>query len=392
MSRPLKDLLDEEAVRSISADLRRAWPPFRSRSFVAACLHGLAGLELTGRAWHVAAAMRDHLPERFAEAADVVVRSLGPALPGTTSLGLSTLRYMPHAFLVQRWGLGDFEASMRYQRELTRRFTAESSIRAFLVEHPEATLARLREWALDPDPHVRRLVSEGTRPRLPWTPRLRAFQSDPRPVLELLELLRDDPERYVQRSVANSLNDVAKDHPGLAVETCRCWMRDATPGRAWIVRHALRVLVKQGDPAALEVLGVGAPPRVRVEAIRIAPRRARIGEEVRFSLRLVSTAREAQRLEVDHAVHFVKASGAARPKVFKLRRLELGAAEQVELSGRISLVQMSTRTHHPGRHRLELRVNGRVHALGSFEVRAAGPGRRVSPARPSPGRARPRRR
>ena len=117
------------------------------------------------------------------------------------------------------------------QRELTKRFCAEFSIRAFLVRHPEATYARLADWTGDENVHVRRLVSEGARPRLPWASRLRAFQEDPRPVIALLELLKDDPERYVQRSVANNLNDIGKDHPGVAVDLCRRWFDDASPAR-----------------------------------------------------------------------------------------------------------------------------------------------------------------
>src|SRR5262249_34126743 len=155
-----------------------------------------------------------------------------------------------------------FEPAMRAQYELTKRFSAESSIRAFLMQYPEATYARLLEWARDGSVHVRRLVSEGTRPRLPWAPRLRAFQDDPRPVIALLELLKDDPERYVQRSVANNLNDIGKDHPELAVEVCRRWSARTSPGRAWIVRHALRSLVKKGHRGALEAVGAGSRPKV----------------------------------------------------------------------------------------------------------------------------------
>jgi len=138
------------------------------------------------------------------------------------------------------------------------------------VRYPNETYARLLEWTRDRNVHVRRLVSEGTRPRLPWAPRLRAFQADPRPVIALLELLKDDPERYVQRSVANNLNDIGKDHPDLAVEVCRRWSASAPPGRAWIVRHALRSLVKTAHRGALETLGVGGKPRVQIGKARCA--------------------------------------------------------------------------------------------------------------------------
>ncbi|MGH2708582.1 MAG: DNA alkylation repair protein, partial [Actinomycetota bacterium] len=218
--------------------------------------------------------------------------------------------YMPHVFFVQKYGLDDFEAAMRVQYELTKRFSAESSIRAFLVRYPENTYARLVEWAHDESVHVRRLVSEGTRPRLPWAPRLRAFQEDPRPVIALLELLKDDPERYVQRSVANNLNDIGKDHPDLAVEVCRRWSTGASPGREWIVRHALRSLVKEAHRGALETLGVGGKPNVSVTGVRLVPPSVKLGGELRFSFEIASTGDRVQELLIDYAVHFVKANGA----------------------------------------------------------------------------------
>ncbi len=329
----------------------------------------LAGLELTARAWHVADVMYGHLPRPFTAAADVLIASLGPELARTDEFGMSPLRYMPHVFFVQKYGLDDFEAAMRAQYELTKRFSAESSIRAFLVRYPDKTYARLLEWARDENVHVRRLVSEGTRPRLPWAPRLRAFQEEPRPVIELLELLKDDPERYVQRSVANSLNDVGKDHPDLAVEICRRWLSGASAGRQWIVKHALRSLVKRAHRGALAVLGVAAKPKVRITRARLLPLNVRIGGELRFSFEIQATGNRTQKLLVDYAVHFVKANGATRPKVFKLRKIVLRPAARVALSGTVSFENMTTRRHYPGCHRLDVLVNGVAHPLARFEVR-----------------------
>lgn len=258
---------------------------------------------------------------------------------------------------------------MAAQYEITKRFSAEFCIRAFLVRHPERTLARLLDWARDESVHVRRLVSEGTRPRLPWAPRLRAFQQDPRPVIRLLELLKDDPERYVQRSVANNLNDISKDHPDLAVETCRRWLIGGALHRKWIVKHALRFLVKKGHRGALDTLGVGSRPDVTVGAVRLAPRGVKLGGELRFSFEVVSTGKRSQELLIDYVVHFVKANGATRPKVFKLRRIVLPPAARVELASAVSFADMTTRRHYPGRHRVDALINGVAHRLAEFEVR-----------------------
>jgi 3-methyladenine DNA glycosylase AlkC len=366
---PLKNLFDERAIRALARDLRRAHPRLSERGFVAACLRGLDELSLTARAAHIAEVMRRTLPEDFVAAAEILLRSLGPELASSDVFGLEPLLYMPHAVFVARFGLDHFEVSMRLQYELTKRFSAEGSIRAFLVKYPEATYERLIAWAKDPNVHVRRLVSEGTRPRLPWAPRLREFQRDPRPVIALLELLKDDPERYVQRSVANNLNDIGKDHPDVAVDLCQAWSNGAPEGRRWIVKHALRSLVKKGHRGALATLGVSAAPRVRVRAPKFEPRSVAIGGSLCVSFEIASTADVHQDLLVDYAVHFVKANGSRRAKVFKLRRLVLQGSARVRLDARVSFASMTTRKHYPGTHALDVLVNGETFPLGEFEVR-----------------------
>ncbi len=368
MAEELKHILGREAIRGIAVDLDRVCPSFRHGPFVEACLEGLADLALMARAWHIADALHAHLPGPFAAAARFLVASLGPKPAPGEETGLSPLRYMPHLCFVQRYGIDDFEAAMRAQYELTRWFSAEFSIRAFLVKYPEATHARLLEWTRDDNAHVRRLASEGTRPRLPWAPRLPAFQADPRPVIAVLERLKDDPERYVQRSVANNLNDIGKDHPDLLVGICRKWLTDASPERQWIVRHALRSLVKKGHGGALALLGVGARPDIRISDVCFTPRRVSIGDKLRFCFTLASTGKRPQDLLVDYAVHFVKANGGTRPKVFKLRRIDLPPAAEVELAGAVSFTDMTTRRHYPGRHRIDLLINGMTYPLTEFLV------------------------
>lgn len=257
---------------------------------------------------------------------------------------------------------------MRAQYELTQRFTAEFSIRVFLDREPERTLARLRDWTADPSPHVRRLVSEGTRPRLPWAPRLRRFQTDPRPVVDLLELLKDDPSLYVRRSVANNLNDIGKDNPDVLIETCRRWLVGATSGRRWLVRHALRSAIKRGERAALDLLGYVGPAAVELSQVEISPRRATIGDDVRISVTLQNLDQRPADLNVDLRLHFVKAGGRTIPKVFKMREVRLEPGDRATVSKTISLSQHTTRTHHPGEHRVEALVNGTARPLGSFVI------------------------
>ncbi len=386
MAEPLRDSFGPGVARRIAAMVGAVHRDFDQPGFVADCLRGFEPLELTERGRHFARALRHHLPQDVARALGILRRSLGPRLPGTELLGMAGFVYLPHVFFVGTWGISEFEAAMRFQHQLTQRFTAEWSIRPFLEQHPERTLARLAVWARDESPHVRRLVSEGTRPRLPWAPRLRAFQRDPRPVLALLELLKDDPELYVRRSVGNNLNDIGKDHPRRLISTCRRWLAaGASPERRWLVRHALRSVIKRGDPAALRLLGYGDAARPALERVAIVPRRLPIGGSVRVVFSLRNTRRARRALLVDLRVHYVKAGGGRGAKVFKLKEVELAGGGSAAFAKTLACRQLTTRKHFPGRHRLVVLVNGEALPLGVFTLTPAAPTRRVSTGR---GRAR----
>lgn len=366
MAEPLKNQFGPEIPRRIARMIGAQHASFPQRDFVADALRGYEELDLMARGRHLANTLRQHLPRDYAAAIEILLASLGPKPESTDLQGMAPFLYLPHVVFVSEFGLDHFELSMRAQYELTQRFTAEFSIRAYLQRHPEQTLARLREWIDDPNLHVRRLVSEGTRPRLPWAPRLREFQKDPRAVLALLELLKDDPELYVRRSVANNLNDIGKDHPELLFKTCRRWMKNASPERAWLVRHALRSALKRAETGALDVLGYGADARVALRCIRVTPQRARAGDDITLAFELSSTHSQAQQILVDFRVFYMKANGKARPKVFKLKAVELAPRATIQLSKTISLREMTTRKHYPGVHRIEIVLNGRPHKAGEF--------------------------
>jgi 3-methyladenine DNA glycosylase AlkC len=370
MAEPLKNYFGPDVPARIADMIQNVDGAFPRDAFLVDALDGFETLELTARARHVTVALNRHLPRNYQRAVELLIASLGPKLEAVELTGTAAFVYLPHVFYVAEFGVEYFEASMSAQYELTQRFTAEYSIRVFLERFPERTLARLREWARDPNVHVRRVVSEGTRPRLPWAPRLRAFQADPQPVLELLELLKDDPELYVRRSVANNLNDIGKDNPAALIETCRRWAQAATAERRWLIRHALRSAVKRGEPAALEILGFGEATATVVREIRVVPAVVPIGESVTIAVGLANEGSSTERLLVDLRVHFVKANGRPSPKVFKLKELELAPHASAELTKTISLAQHTTRTHYPGPHRVEVLVNGRASAAHPFEVDA----------------------
>ena len=302
MATPLKSSFGLEKAAYV-ADLIGAVHPIDRVAFVEACSNGFDDAELMARSQLIADALAETLPPDRDRALEVIIEALTSEKDrcgGFPSVhGVEQFRYLPLVLFVGQHGLDHFETAMKAQHELTQRFTAEFSIRRFLETQPGATLARLEEWTADPSEHVRRLVSEGTRPRLPWASRLTVFIDDPTPVIRLLDMLCDDTSEYVRRSVANNLNDISKDHPDLAIDVARRWWPAdaATPGdvaRRQLVRHALRTLVKAGDPAALEVIGYGAAGRpARHRSVGRPDRSPRIGGSVRVERAAVQRGRPA---------------------------------------------------------------------------------------------------
>ncbi|WP_343733884.1 DNA alkylation repair protein [Acidovorax sp.] len=375
MAEPLKYLLNDTVPPRIAAMVRRAWRPFDTQAFLREIEPGYESLELMARGQRIAQALQAHLPQDVPRALRVLVDSMDPPMgldaagePDAGDRPYSAFLYLPHSIYIGTHGLPHFEAAMAAQHALTQRFTAEFCIRPYLLHRQGDTLARLRDWAHDGNAHVRRLVSEGTRPRLPWAPRLPAFQANPQLALPLLDALKDDPSSYVRRSVANHLGDIAKDHPDLAVGTARTWLQGAPAPREALVRHGLRFLIKRGDAGALDALGVGHAVALDVRAARVVPARARIGDKVRIEVELHNPTPQPQRVLADLKVHYVKAHGGAAPKVFKLQTLEIPPGATVAVGKTLSLQQMTTRTHYPGAHQVELVLNGRPQALGQFQL------------------------
>jgi 3-methyladenine DNA glycosylase AlkC len=366
----LKVFFSPSLVRRLAADLQKAHPSFPTSRFVKDACAGLDDLELLDRGRHISRALGKHLPQSYSDAIDVLLRSLGPehASDELVGVGMAPFFYLPHTIFVAERGLDDFDVSMQAQYELTKRFSAESSIRPYIARHPDRTLERLRAWTADANPHVRRLVSEGTRLRLPWAARVSWLDEHPERVIALLDLLKDDPASLVRRSVANNLNDLGKVHPDLLMQTCEAWLQDASPERRDMVEHALRSAVKRGVPEALRLLGYGRKAAVSVEDTRISPRRVAIGGRVSISFVLQSRSRAAQDLLIDLAVHFVKANGRTSPKVFKLKRLTLPPRGRMPFSTTVSLAVHTTRKPKPGRHVVDLIVNGKATPIGLFQV------------------------
>jgi len=274
--------------------------------------------------------------------------------------------FLPH--FVASYGLHDFKRSMAALKYFTTFGSAEFAIRHFLLHDLERTLAIMQTWSLDDTDHVRRLASEGSRPRLPWSFRLAAVQANPELCASLLDNLKADRSLYVRKSVANHLNDITKDHPDWVLSLIEGWNLD-NPYTAWIARHALRSLIKQGNTRALTIMGAGAKAEVKLHDLSVTPAVITLGERITLSFNLESTAATAQKLVVDYAIDYVKSAGHSAAKVFKLKAFTLGAGEQHSLRREQHIRALTTRKHYPGRHTVHVLVNGERLGSAQFELR-----------------------
>ena len=362
MPTPLKDLVDRAVVEDLAARFAAASPGFDSWSFTAAVMADLPALELKDRIAAIARGLAAGLNADYRTALDTVVTVAvaEPAVGGFAAWPLCTF--------VELFGVDDPEASLSAMEHLTKRASCEFAIRPFLLEHWDLAYARLTCFAGHEDHRVRRLASEGTRPRLPWATRVPRLIDDPHPGLDLIGRLRHDPAESVRRSVANHLNDIAKDHPDLVVDVARDWLAERPAVDRKMISHALRTLVKQGHAGALDVLGYAATASLQVVEFTVAPECVEMGDRIVLTASLRSTADVSQRLVVDFIIHHVTATGGASPKVFKWTTIDLGADETVTLRKRRQIVHASTRTYYAGRHTVELQVAGAVVATAGFDV------------------------
>ncbi|MCX5607415.1 DNA alkylation repair protein [Streptomyces sp. NBC_00047] len=358
------ELFSAETVRNLARLLaraagRRTSPALRARA------DALDGLTYSGRVAAVRDAVLADLPGDWA-AFEAVVRT---ALADPGFEGWMTF---PVNEAVAVRGLEAFEPGLALLHDLTPRLTAESAVRPFLRADPARALAVVRKWTDDPDPHVRRLASEGTRPRLPWAPQLPAFVADPRPALPVLDALYRDESEYVRRSVANHLNDISRDHPGLAVETAARWLTAAASAGTTdrVVRHGLRTLIKAGRPEALTLLGHSPDVPVTVKGPVVTAPRIAVGEYLVFDYAVTNTGGLPAELVVDYVVHHTKANGSRTPKVFKLTTRTLAPGETLTGTKRHSFKPITTRRYHSGEHLVQLQINGRVRGEAVFSLDA----------------------
>jgi 3-methyladenine DNA glycosylase AlkC len=357
----LKEIFNRDRLQHIADETWAVYPAFDRNGFMARASQGLDGLSVMQRLNRVSQSLHAGLPEDYASALEIMY-ALAPRL-NSAFVSMTLPEY------VALYGQDDFARSMDALKFFTAFGSSEFAVRHFLRKDFARAIEVMHGWSLDENPHVRRLASEGCRPRLPWSFRLESLMVDPTPVLEILDNLKADDSLYVRKSVANHFNDITKDNPEWVLDQLEGWSLD-NPNSAWIARHGLRSLIKQGNVRALTLMGAGQKAQVSLDNLDVTPDVINLGDRITLSFTLKSTSDKAQRLIVDYAIHYVKKSGGSSAKVFKLKTFELGAGQSVNISREQQVRNFTTRVHYAGRHEVDVLINGECLGRSGFDLKA----------------------
>jgi 3-methyladenine DNA glycosylase AlkC len=361
MAQALKLLYSRDYVAAMADATAVLSPAFDADSFQREVLAPpWNGLELKQRIRRIATTFANRLPGPYREQLRVI-RALAPRFDG--------FRGIVFPDFVEIAGLDDFAASVPALAELTRHSSSEFAVRPFIVRYGSKMLDVMRTWSTDENEHVRRLASEGCRPRLPWGIALVELKRDPAPILPILAALRADPSDYVRRSVANNLNDIVKDHPDLVLDLAARWLGESTSTDK-LVKHACRTLLKRGDQRALALFGEQDTGAVRVKRLVLGASTVKIGGVLAFSF--VVSSEVAARARIEYSIDFLTKTGARSKKVFKVADKSLEAGQRLRIERRHRFTDFTTRKHHPGPHRLIILVNGVARARRGFVVAKKG--------------------
>lgn len=363
----MKDGLNPAAIKRIANSLAQIIPQFNARAFQKDAVNGIDALELKARVNHLINVLHKHYDTPFKKLSKQLM-----LLPDVWDFGheddsKAAFAAWPIIDYVAVHGLQHPQESLKVLENLTHLFTAEFAVRPFIQQHTEVTYAQLLKWCEHKSEHVRRLASEGSRPRLPWGMRLPQYIQNPLPLEAILNRLKADESLYVRRSVANNLNDISKDNSEFMLRLCTQWREDGNEKTDWVINHAMRSLIKAGDARVFSLLGFSDKPKVKVNNFLLDKSLVKLGGDLNFSFDL-QAGNTSQQLIVDYVVYFMKANGNLAPKVFKLKKLNLVANASISIKKKQSFKPISTRTFYAGTHQLAIQINGKEVARQDFEV------------------------
>jgi 3-methyladenine DNA glycosylase AlkC len=367
MSTLLKDIYSKEFFQHFSETLQQCLPAFNEEQFIKKIYtKDWQQKEWKDRMRHISLVLHSFMPSDFAKAAKLINK-----IQNHLQKKQQVKNGFPYMFLpdyVEQYGLDYYESSVQCMELLTSFTSCEFAVRPFIIQYPDKMLQQMQQWSLHKNEHVRRLASEGSRPRLPWAMALPALKKQPAPLLAILENLKNDPSEYVRRSVANNLNDISKDNPGVLLAIVKKWKGQSLETDA-LLKHASRTLLKQGDTNILKLFGLADNANIYTEKFQLHTSKVKIGEYLQFSFSLENRGKKAIMLRMEYGMHYLRSNGQHSKKVFKISERELKPGEKISMQRKQSFKIITTRRFYPGLHRVSLIVNGVERSVEEFELR-----------------------
>ncbi len=355
----LKEMFNKGFYELLARQIRNVEPDFSHKLFIKDVCFDLAQRSLNERLRYTSVILNKYLPHQYPKNLNLL-KSVIPHMPGS----YTNLLFPDY---VAQFGQHDFDTSLEALKHFTQFGSSEFAIRVFLKKDFKRTIKVMEKWSKDHNHHVRRLASEGSRPRLPWSFKLDAVIQDPSLTSNILNNLKADSVLYVRKSVANHLNDISKEHPDYMLNLVQKW--DVSNAHsAWIIKHASRTLIKKGHAGSLAVFNFEKNPKLKVKALKLQSNQIKLGEYLCFEFDIVSEKNKNQKLVVDYLIHYRKKSGELSPKVFKLKEVDLGAQQNMHFAKKQLIKDFTTRKHYPGKHLLEIQVNGQRLLSSAFEI------------------------
>ncbi|HFL2527062.1 TPA: DNA alkylation repair protein [Clostridioides difficile] len=353
----LKNMYNRESLYEVAVAIQSVYNSFKVDEFIKSTMDETwNNLELKARCRKISMSLGMYLPEDYNEALSILEKSV---------TGFYFAFFFPD--FVEVYGQDDinWDLSISALERNTEYWSSEFAVRAFIIKDEERMMAQMRKWSKHKSEHVRRLASEGCRPQLPWGQAISKFKKDPTPVLPILEQLKTDTSTYVQKSVANNLNDISKTHPDLVISIAKDWY-GKNKSTNWIVKHGCRTLLKKGNRDVLALFGYDDTTSINIQDFTLETTSISIGEDLTFSFNIL--AKKATKTRLEYGIDYMKSNGKRNRKIFKISEVSLKENEKKSYMKKHSFADVSVRRHYPGIHSITIIINGVEKGKLDFEL------------------------
>lgn len=356
MSNLLKDIYNNLFFDDFSDCLKEVIPYFDKKTFLSSIfIESWHELELKQRMYHIAYVLSKYLPEDFQKSANYIEHLI--KILNQRGYEEKSVEFMFIPSFIEVYGIKDYKTSIRLIEIVTQFTSCEFAVRPFIIKYPDEMIKQMYAWSQHKSHKVRRLSSEGCRPRLPWAITIPFLKKDPVPILLILEKLKNDNSQYVRRSVANNLNDISKDHPEIVIQIAKKW-KGTSKEIDSLIKHACRTLLKQGNQELMELFGFGKINKIKLSNFKINTPNVKIGEYLDFSFDLTNSSNSTFKTRMEYGLYYRKHNGQQSKKVFKISEREISPKTTISIKRKQSFEVLTTRRFYVGKHMLSIIING----------------------------------